>query len=138
MEKIRSIRLRKLHGRLDEVIYELTRVQFSHSYSAENWSPAINAYRCRDCIMICFDLAGVDKSAIDLRIERRRLSMRGQRKPPEPEGERYQTVQVLALEIDYGPFERVIDLPQDVDPDRVTAEQRNGLLWVFLPLRSEG
>jgi HSP20 family molecular chaperone IbpA len=40
------------------------------------------------------------------------------------------------MEIDYGPFEREVLLPSDVAPERVTAEQRNGLLWVYLPFQS--
>jgi HSP20 family molecular chaperone IbpA len=39
------------------------------------------------------------------------------------------------MEIDYGRFERVLELPAEVDPNRVSAEQRDGLLWVDLPLR---
>jgi len=41
----------------------------------------------------------------------------------------------LAMEIDHGPFQREIILPVEVDPNRVIAEQRNGLLWIYLPLR---
>ena len=43
-------------------------------------------------------------------------------------------MQVLAMEIDHGPFERHINLPLSVDRARVTAEQRNGLLWIHLPV----
>ena len=42
---------------------------------------------------------------------------------------------VLAMEIDHGAFERQIKLPSTVDRTRVKAEQKNGLLWVHLPLR---
>jgi HSP20 family molecular chaperone IbpA len=45
-------------------------------------------------------------------------------------------VQLLAMEIDYGPFEREVLLPASVDIDNVHAEQRNGLLWISLPLKS--
>ena len=44
-------------------------------------------------------------------------------------------MQVLAMEIDHGSFERQIKLPSTVDRKQVTAEQKNGLLWVYLPLR---
>ncbi|PYL02037.1 MAG: hypothetical protein DME32_07675 [Verrucomicrobia bacterium] len=46
-----------------------------------------------------------------------------------------QTTQILALEIDYGPFEREVRLPADVDVKRARAEQENGLLWIYLPLK---
>jgi HSP20 family protein len=136
MQKIRSIRLRKLHGQLTELVYEMTKIQFRHSSSLKTWSPAINCYRCKECIVICADLAGVDKEEIDLQIEPRRVLIRGSREAPEPDPSCYETMQVHALEIDFGAFEREIVLPQEVEPDRLTAEQQNGLLWIYLPIRA--
>ena len=86
--------------------------------------------------MICVDLAGVDRKRIDLTVEGRRLLIRGLRQPPEPDEARDKAVQVLVMEIDYGPFEREVLLPSDVVADRVNAEHREGLLWVYLPLRA--
>ena len=37
----------------------------------------------------------------------------------------------------YGTFSRSFSLPQTVDPSRVSAEYRNGVLSVKLPLRDE-
>jgi HSP20 family molecular chaperone IbpA len=42
---------------------------------------------------------------------------------------------MLALEIDYGPFERRVELPAEVDVEQARAEQENGLLWIYLPLK---
>ncbi|MDB6109196.1 MAG: heat shock protein Hsp20 [Pedosphaera sp.] len=132
----RSIRLRQLQGRVGDVVYQLTRVQFSEFSPAANWRPPVNAYRCPERMTICVDLAGVDRSAVDLEVEPRRLLLRGFRELPEPAGNEEQPMQILALEIDHGRFEREIHFPSDVEPARVTAEQRNGLLWVYLPWRS--
>jgi HSP20 family molecular chaperone IbpA len=75
----------------------------------------------------------VEKSSIDLTVEPRRVVMRGSRNPPEPTTER--ALQTLALEIDYGPFEREVHLPVEVDVEQAHAEQENGLLWITLPER---
>jgi HSP20 family protein len=96
------------------------------------WQPPINAFRCAAGVRICVDLAGVDKSLIDLTVEPRRVIIRGSRETPEPSD---QTTQILALEIDYGPFEREVPLPAEVDVERAHAEQENGLLWIDLPLK---
>jgi HSP20 family protein len=138
MDDIRSIHLRRLHGQLGDVVYQLTRVQFSQFSPHEVWRPAVNVYRCADCVTICVDLAGVDRKRIDLRVEPRRVVIRGQRQPPEPVSDDKKPIQILVMEIDYGAFEREVLLPSDVDPERVTAEQRNGLLWICLPLRTHG
>jgi HSP20 family protein len=136
MADIRGIRLKHLHGRLGEIAYQLTQVQFSGVSPDVSWHPAINAYRCPEKMTICVDLAGVDRSAIDLQVEPRSLRVRGRRQPPEPLGAEEKPVQILAIEIDHGPFEREVNFPSEVDPERVTAEQKNGLLWIYLPLRS--
>jgi HSP20 family molecular chaperone IbpA len=131
------VRWERLQGQLGGIVYEMTKVQFAQFNPSESWQPAINAYRCADSIAICVELAGVDKSAIDLQVEPRRVLLRGKRPPPEPEGAGRKLVQVLEMEIDYGLFEREILLPSEVDQSGVTAEQLHGLLWVYLPLRAQ-
>ena len=69
-------------------------------------------------------------------MEPERLIVRGVRDVPEPTHAEGRAVQLLAMEIDYGPFEREVRLPASVDIDNVHAEQRNGLLWISLPLKS--
>jgi HSP20 family protein len=120
---------------LGDLVVEITQAHFVHFRAPTAWQPAVNAFRCGDDFVICIDLAGVDKSEIDVRVEARRLIVRGSRPVPEPACDEGPKVHVLALEIDHGRFERVLDLPADVDPARVTAEHRNGLLWIKLPLR---
>ena len=134
MDPIRNVKLRWLHGALHDITYELSRSKFSR-FAAHAWEPAINAYRCEKCIRICVDLAGVERSLIDLTVEPRRLVIRGTRELPEPSGDEECARQLLAMEIDYGPFLREVPLPAEVEIDQAHAEQRNGLLWISLPLK---
>lgn len=131
MDSRRHIKLRWLQGTLDNVT--VTRVQMWHA-PPQRWQPAINAFRCQSAVRICVDLAGVDRSLIDLTVEPQRVVLRGTREAPEPADDQGRAVQMLALEIDYGPFEREVRLPVEVDVGNVTAEQQNGLLWIYLPL----
>jgi HSP20 family protein len=133
MDPIKNIKLRWLHGALHDVTYELSRSQFSRF--AHAWEPAINAYRCDKSIRICVDLAGVERSLIDLTVEPRRVVIRGRRELPEPTDDEGCALQLLAMEIDYGPFIREVPLPAEVEIDKAHAEQRNGLLWISLPLK---
>ena len=127
MERYRSISIRWLRGGVAHASFP----QFSRE---DGWAPAINAYRCNGCVRVCFDLAGVAMSEIEIRVEPRRLTIRGSRRPPEPCGEEPRPVQILAMEIDYGPFVRELALPVEVDPERSAADQKNGLLWINMPL----
>jgi HSP20 family protein len=133
MEKIHSTYVRHSHGCIGGMTYEL-RIQHLSEAQKESWTPAINAYRCRDQIVVCVDLAGVDRREIELHAEPRRLWIRGSRQPLETTAAECAPLQVYAIEIDQGFFQREIPLPLEVDPQRVQAEQRNGLLWIYLPL----
>src|SRR5947207_14501571 len=85
MDPIKSMKLRWLQGALHDISYELSRSHFSR-FAPQAWQPAINAYRCETCIQICVDLAGVDRSLIDLSAEPRRLVIRSELELPEPHG----------------------------------------------------
>ena len=134
MDPIRNIKLRWLQGTLGDVTYQFSRVQFSR-VAPVTWQPAINAFRCEAAVKICVDLAGVEKSMIDLTVEPRQVVIRGTRQTPEPAHGEGGALQLLALEIDYGPFARAVPLPVEVDVEGATAEQENGLLWIYLPVK---
>ena len=68
-------------------------------------------------------------------MEPRRVVLRGTRATPEPTDGEGRAIQMLALEIDFGPFERVIELPAEADDEGAHAEHENGLLWIYLPLK---
>ena len=133
MEKIHRTYLRQSHGCLGGITYEL-RIQHLSVAREESWTPAINAYRCRDEIVVCVELAGVDRREIGLHAEPRRLLIRGSRQPLEMAADECPPLQVFAIEIDQGTFQREIALPLEIDPGGVRAEQRNGLLWIYLPI----
>ena len=75
------------------------------------------------------ELAGIDPDEIGLEIEGRELVIAGHRRPTDAEGRVYQQ-----LEIDFGPFRRVIQLGADVVSDEARATYRDGMLRIELPL----
>jgi HSP20 family protein len=129
----------KWQFRLNQVTGELYQLSVVHMESQRFWQPAINAFRLSDRYLVCVDLAGMQKDQIAVRVEPRRLIIEGNRPSPEPNRNPGDpTPQVLALEIDYGPFQRIVRLPEPVQTDRVTARYREGLLWIELPLDRGG
>jgi HSP20 family protein len=137
MSDIGDLYLRRLEGRLGNLVYQFTRVQFTQFGPPQTWRPALNLYRCDECMVVCADLAGVDEHSVQVQIEGRRLAIRGQRAAPEPRGDANKPVQVLAMEIDYGWFEREVLLPVDVEARKASLAHENGLLWIHLPLRAQ-
>jgi len=76
------------------------------------------------------DLAGIDPAQLELEIRGRELILGGQRLAPASDQERlYQQ-----LEIEHGPFRRVVALGADVDADAARATYEDGMLVVELPI----
>ncbi|MEX2670496.1 MAG: Hsp20/alpha crystallin family protein [Phycisphaeraceae bacterium] len=123
-----------LARRLDRAVEQLVHRHFCHFSPSETWIPAINAYRLPDRIEVCVDLAGVAKDSIDIQAQPGELIIRGLRTPPQPEHEPDESIEILAMEIDHGPFQRIVRLPASVDIAGVSASSDEGLLWIRLPL----
>jgi HSP20 family protein len=96
------------------------------------FAPAVDVYYVADPprAVVRAELAGIRASEIELEIRGRELILAGQRRPPESDEERvYQQ-----LEVQHGPFRRVIGLGADVDPDAAKATYEDGMLTVELPI----
>ena len=120
---------------MGEVAHDLNHLHFSGFCSIQGWEPDITAYRYDDRIEIWVDLAGVDKSQICVDVLSDRIRISGERRPPLPtRGDSSQCLQVLTMEIECGRFGREIPLPAEIDRERASARQENGLLWIVLPL----
>jgi HSP20 family protein len=79
------------------------------------------------------ELPDMSREDIDINIENFVLTIKGEKKvASDVKEEQYHHV-----ERRYGGFSRSFSLPQTVDPSRVSAEYRNGVLSVKLPLRDE-
>ena len=75
------------------------------------------------------ELAGIHADELTLEIDGRELVIAGHRRPEDAEGRLYQQ-----LEIDFGPFRRVIPLGAEVIPDQARATYTDGILRIELPL----
>jgi HSP20 family protein len=70
---------------------------------------------------------------IDLKLENNVLTLRGERRfEKEAKEENYHRV-----EREYGAFSRVFSLPVTANPDKVTAEYKEGVLKIVLPKKEE-
>ncbi|GAC1606916.1 MAG: Hsp20/alpha crystallin family protein [Ramlibacter sp.] len=95
--------------------------------------PAINVGSTQDTVEVLALAPGLDASAIQLSIDRGLLTITGQRASTLPEpGER---TSLYAQERFTGAFRRVLSLPDDVDPAKVDASYRDGVLRITLSRR---
>ena len=95
------------------------------------FSPAVDVYYASDPprAIVRADLAGIDPGEIELQIRGRELVLSGNRSPEHGEERAYQQ-----LEIENGPFRRVVALGVDVDNSAARASYEDGILTVELPL----
>jgi HSP20 family protein len=93
--------------------------------------PALDVYRTDDPprITVVLELAGIDPAEVDVAVVDGVLVVRGRRRRLAGEQRLYQHI-----EIDYGIFERRVQLNEPVDSDAATASYENGLLSIHLPL----
>jgi HSP20 family protein len=96
------------------------------------FQPQCDCYRTDDpdALHLVLELPGVDPAAVRIIAAGTTLVVSGVRERPHPTGARYQQV-----EIEYGPFERRIELAEDVDVDAATATYESGMLRLEVPLR---
>jgi len=79
------------------------------------------------------ELPAMSREDIDINIENFVLTLKGEKKvATDVKDEQFHHV-----ERRYGAFSRSFSLPQTVDPSRVSAEYKDGVLTVHIPLREE-
>ena len=96
--------------------------------------PALDVYRTDDppAVTVVVELAGIDPDEVDAAVVDGVLIIRGHRSRPARDRRFYQHI-----EIDYGIFERRVQLNEEVDSEAAKATYENGLLSIHLPLASK-
>lgn len=104
--------------------------QKSAGFVGTDYSPAVDVLRNADNIIIRADIPGVSKEDLEVTVLHNRLFIRGQKKRETESKES----SAHRLERFYGTFERVIDLPSQVDVESIKASFTDGVLEVSAPV----
>lgn len=102
---------------------------FEPALGLRSW-PRINLREDGDHLYVEALLPGVDPDKVDMNVLGNTLSLSGERLPADAGGNGRTWHR---RERGTGKFLRTIELPVEIDPERVKAEYRNGLLCVTLP-----
>lgn len=123
-------------GRLQREMEQLFgNVSAPASIRATRWGtfPAVNVSKSRDLVEISVFVPGVAADKIELSFHDGLLTISGERLAEKLEATG--PVDVYLEERFQGPFKRSLSLPEDLDPERITAEYRNGVLQIRAPKR---
>jgi HSP20 family protein len=92
---------------------------------AAGWTPAVDLLETPDHYVVTAELPGLQREDLDIQVHADRLTLSGTRREREQTCEQYHRV-----ERGHGSFSRTFHLPVPVDPARVTADLRDGVLTV--------
>jgi HSP20 family protein len=98
-----------------------------------HWVPCTDVYATDSGLVIKVELAGMRSENLEITVEDNRLRISGNR----PDGCRAAKCSFLVMEINYGPFEAVLELPPGYDLSQARAAYLNGFLRIDVPLAAQ-
>jgi len=95
-----------------------------------HWVPNTDVYATDNGLVVKVELAGMRSEHLEIIVEGNRLRISGNR----PDGCRSPKCSFLVMEINYGQFERMLELPPGYDLSQAKAAYLNGFLRIDVPL----
>jgi HSP20 family protein len=127
----------RMRREMDELFGDVWGAGRRVRHRATGFSPRVDVYYCESgqepMAIVKAELSGVSIESVNLELAGRDLIISGERPVQETEGRVYQQ-----LEIESGPFRRLVRLNADVDAERARATYEDGILRISLPLRIGG
>lgn len=97
------------------------------------WSPSVDIAEDKEAVKITAELPGMKQTDVKINVEDGVLTIKGDRRfSEETKKENY-----CRIERSYGAFSRSFSLPPTVEPDRIKAAMKDGLLEVLIPKKEE-
>jgi HSP20 family protein len=97
--------------------------------AARPWVPAVDILETENELILKADVPDVKMEDIDIRLENGTLAVKGERKFEQTENKQG----YRRIERSYGQFARYFELPETVDPEKVSADYKTGVLTITLP-----
>ena len=94
--------------------------------------PRVDIAEDAERFTVVADMPGVDEKSVEATVQNRVLTIAGWARCDKPAGQ-----ESLGQEFGYGRYRRDFTLSDAVDPDRIQARVKNGVLTVAIPKREE-
>jgi HSP20 family protein len=113
----------------EEKLNRLVRTSETDPLTFGEWTPAVDIKETERGYVVTADLPNVKKEEVRVSFHEGVLTLEGERKLEREEN----TERFHRIERGYGKFVRRFVLPNEVDPNHVTAEFKDGSLTVLVP-----
>ena len=116
--------LNKLYDRF----FETNFLPSSFLFDEGKWGPTLDISESRKDITVKAEIPGIEAKDFDISIHGRLLTIKGEKKQEQKQKEET----YYRVERSYGCFNRTIQLPAEVNPDKVDATYKRGILKIKL------
>jgi len=96
-----------------------------------HWAPNTDVFLTEEGMVVKVELAGMRREDLELTVEENRLCISGHRSDECRHGK----CKFIVMEINYGPFETILDLPTGYNLGKARASYQNGFLRIDVPER---
>jgi HSP20 family protein len=119
-----------LQGEIQELFADLWQVP-RFSGMRHGFRPSCDCYRTDDppTLHVVVELPGVEPATVEVVASGKTLTIGGTRERPQIPGAHY-----IAMELDYGSFQRRVELGEEIDPASASASYDKGMLKITLPV----
>ena len=107
--------LRKEIENMYDRFFEPSFLPSSYIFGKGKWDPTVDISQGRKDITVKAEIPGIEARDLDISIDGRRLTIKGEKKQEQKEKEET----YYRVERSYGYFNRTIELPTEVDPNKV-------------------
>jgi HSP20 family protein len=97
------------------------------------WLPSLDVSETKNELVVKAEVPGMDPKNIDISLSDGMLTIKGEKKQEREEKE----ADYHLVERSYGAFTRSVQLPTEIQSDRISASYKNGILKITLPKSEE-
>jgi HSP20 family molecular chaperone IbpA len=99
-----------------------------HTRSKRLYTPDVDIIERRDDIVVMADMPGVDENSVDVTLENNVLTIYGKIDTEIPEKH-----ELYISEYGIGDYQRIFNINEEIDRDKIEALVKNGVLKIILP-----
>jgi len=100
---------------------------------AGEWLPSLDVSETKNELVVKAEVPGMDPKDIDISLSDGMLTIKGEKKQEKEEKE----ADYHLVERSYGSFTRSVQLPKEVQSEKINASYKNGILKITLPKSEE-